>query len=129
MPAVDAGLKYRADLPAAEDVRRQQARWQAEETRAREDGDLTAARDCRARVEQATRWLTRLGELPPGEAFPLRITLWRLGGAAWLFVGGEHYQALQTSLRARFPGLPIVVTLTGGWLPGYVPTASACGKG
>jgi hypothetical protein len=123
-------LPYRADLPAAEEVRRQQARWQAEEARAREERDLVAARDCRARVEQMTRWLARLGEIPPGVAFPLPITLWRLGGAVWLFVPGEHYQTLQTSLRARFPGRPIVVvTLTGGWLPGYVPPAAAYGKG
>jgi hypothetical protein len=123
-------LPYRADLPAAEEVQRQQARWQAEEALAREEGDMVAARDCRARVEQMTRWLARLGEIPPGLAFPLPITLWRLGGAVWLFVPGEHYQILQTSLRARFPGRPIVVvTLTGGWLPGYVPTAAAYGKG
>jgi hypothetical protein len=123
-------LPYRADLPAAEEMRKQQARWQAEEARAREEGNLAAARDCRARVEQATRWLTRLGELPPGVAFPLPITLWQLGGATWLFVPGEHYQFLQTSLRARFPGRPIVVvTLTGGWLPGYLPTAATYGKG
>jgi hypothetical protein len=123
-------LPYRADLPAAEEVRRQQARWQAEEARAQEERDLVAVRDCRARVEQMTRWLARLGEIPPGEAFPLPITLWRLGDAVWLFVPGEHYQALQTLLRARFPGRPIVVvTLTGGWLPGYVPPAAAYGKG
>jgi hypothetical protein len=123
-------LPYRADLPTAEEVRARQAHWQAEEARAQQVGDLAAARDCRARVEQATRWLARLGELPPGAAFPLPITLWRLGDAVWLFVPGEHYQSLQTSLRARFPGRPIiVVTLTGGWLPGYLPTAATYGKG
>jgi hypothetical protein len=123
-------LPYRADLPAAEELRERQAHWQAVEARARQEGDLAAARDCRARVEQATRWLARLGELPPGPAFPLRITLWWLGDAVWLFVPGEHYQFLQTSLRARFPRLPIVVvTLTGGWLPGYLPTAQTYGKG
>src|SRR5262245_55264778 len=123
-------LPYRADLPAAEEVRRQQAHWQAEEARAQEQGDSAAARDCRARVEQATRWLARLGEIPPGVAFPLPIMLWRIGDAVWLFVPGEHYQFLQTSLRDRFPRRPIVVvTLTGGWLPGYVPTAATYGKG
>jgi hypothetical protein len=123
-------LPYRADLPSAPEVQRQQAHWQAEEARARSQGDLAAARDCRARVEQMARWLARLGEIPPGAAFPLEITLWRLGDAVWLFVPGEHYQTLQTSLRASFPGRPIVVvTLTGGWLPGYVPTAATYGKG
>ena len=77
-----------------------------------------------------TRWLARLGEIPPGVAFRLPITLWRLGDAVWLFVPGEHYQFLQTSLRERFPRRPIVVvTLTGGWLPGYVPTAQTYSKG
>jgi hypothetical protein len=131
-------LPYRADLPTPEEVRRQQAHWQVEETRAREQGDPAAARDCRARVEQMTRWLARLAELPqpraghaaPGVAFPLQIALWRFGDALWLFVPGEHYQSLQTSLRARFPGQPlVVVTLTGDWLPGYVPPASTYGKG
>src|SRR5262245_61327097 len=123
-------LPYRADLPAADEVRRQQAHRQAEEARAREQGDPAAGRDCRARVEQATRWLARLGEVPTGVAFRLPITLWRLGDAVWLFVPGEHYQFLQTSLRDRFPRRPIVVvTLTGGWLPGYVPTAATYGKG
>ena len=58
------------------------------------------------------------------------LALWRLGDAVWVFVPGEHYQTLQTALRARFARRPIlVVTLTGGWLPGYVPTAAAYGKG
>jgi hypothetical protein len=123
-------LPYRADLPAAEEVRRQQAHWQVEEARARAEGNLVSARDCRARVERMTRLLARLGEIPPGEAFPLKITLWRLGDAVWLFVPGEHYQALQTSLRERFAGRPIVVvTLTGDSVPGYVPTAATYGKG
>jgi hypothetical protein len=123
-------LPYRADLPTAEEARGRQAHWQAEEARAREAGDVAGARDCRARAEQMTRWLLRLGEVPPGAAFPLRIVLWRLGEGLWLFVPGEHYQALQTSLRARFLGRPIVVvTLTGGWLPGYVPTAQTYSKG
>lgn len=124
------GLPYRADLPVAEELHKQRAHWQAEETRARADGNLGAASDCRARFEQMTRWLSRLAEIPPGAAFPLPIALWRLGSAVWLFIPGEHYQTLQMSLRARFPGRPLfVVTLTGGWLPGYVPPAATYGKG
>jgi hypothetical protein len=125
-------LPYRADLPTIEEAQQQQAHWQAEEEeeRARDQGNENHARDCRAKVEQMTRWLARLRELPPGPTFPLRITLWRLGDGLWLFVPGEHYQHLQTSLRSRFPGRPVVVTtLTGGWLPGYLPTATMYGKG
>ena len=33
-------------------------------------------------------------------------------------------------VRERFPGVPImVITLTNGWRPGYLPTADAYGKG
>jgi hypothetical protein len=123
-------LPYRADLLTIDQAQSQQAHWQEEETLARQQGDPIRVRDCRAKVEQMTRWLARLHGLPPGEGFPFSITLGRLGDAWWLFVPGEHYQSLQTSLRASFPDQPIVVvTLTGGWLPGYVPTADTYGKG
>ncbi|MCI0684908.1 MAG: hypothetical protein L0Y71_22660 [Gemmataceae bacterium] len=123
-------LPYRSDLPTIEDSARQQVSWQGEEARAREKGDAIRARDCRAKVEQMTRWLARLRELPPGKTFSFPVTLWRLGDAFWVIVPGEHYQALQTTLRGRFPKHPIVVvTLTGDWLPGYVPTAATYGYG
>lgn len=123
-------LPYRADLPTIDEARKQEAHWKDEENRARERGDALGTRDCRAKVEQMTRWLARLRDLPPGVKFPFQITLWQLGDALWLFVPGEHYQLLQTALREKFPGHPIiVVTLTGGWLPGYLPTTSTYGKG
>jgi hypothetical protein len=123
-------LPYRADLPALAEIQQQQSRWQGEEVQAREAGDAIRARECRARVEQATRWLARLHALPPGKTFAFPITLWQLGDALWVVLPGEHYQALQTKLRARFPQHPIVVvTLTGDWLPGYVPTAATYGYG
>ena len=123
-------LPYRADLPTIDDARKQEAHWKEEENRARERGDAIGTRDCRAKVEQMTRWLARLRDLPTGVQFPFQITLWQLGDALWLFVPGEHYQYLQTALREQLPVRPIiVVTLTGGWLPGYLPTASTYGKG
>src|SRR5262249_36406521 len=123
-------LPYRADLPTLAGAQEQQARWRGEEAKAREAGDAIRARDCRARVEQATRWLARLHELRPGKTFAFPITLWQLGDAFWVILPGEHYQALQTTLRARFPQNPIVVvTLTGDWLPGYLPTAPTYGYG
>ncbi|MCE9533909.1 MAG: hypothetical protein K8T89_22690 [Planctomycetes bacterium] len=123
-------LPYRAELLTIDEARKQEAHWKEEESRARERGDTLGTRDCRAKVEQMTRWLARLRDLPTGTKFPFQITLWQLGDALWLFVPGEHYQLLQTALRAQFPGRPIlVVTLTGGWLPGYLPTESSYGKG
>jgi hypothetical protein len=122
-------LAYRPDLPSAEQTQAELAEWQRREAEAIAAGNAELARDCRARAEQATRQLWRLGALPRGN-FPLPVTLARLGGAAWLFVAGEHYQNLQTALRQRLPDLPIMVsTITGGWQPGYIPPADIYGRG
>jgi hypothetical protein len=122
-------LRYRPDLATAEQAQAELARWQTAEQKAVAAGNASQARDYHARVEQAHRQLWRLSALPP-ERFPLGITLARLGNAAWLFVPGEHYQILQTTLRRRFPQQPIVVaTLTGGWQPGYIPPADIYGRG
>jgi len=123
-------LTYRTDLPTKQQAAALLERYQAEEHAAHTRGDAAAARDARAMVERQTRMIRRLAQLPTGDHYPLRIDLWRLGDAIWLFVPGEHYSFLQTSLRARFPGVPIVVTtLTGGWGPSYIPTRATYGKG
>jgi hypothetical protein len=81
-------------------------------------------------VERMTRWRTRVAVLPRGDAFPLPVTLWRMGDALWLALEAEHYQHLQRSLRLRFPAVPIMVmTLANGSRPSYLPTAEAYGKG
>src|SRR5205823_2819471 len=80
--------------------------------------------------ERLTRRLVRLGNLPPGAAFPFPVALWQVGDAVWLAVEGEHYQVLQHSLRDRFPGTPmLVLTLANGSRPAYLPPADAYGKG
>lgn len=123
-------LPYRPDLPTKEQARAALTRYQSEETAARSRGNEAAARDARAMVERQTRMIRRLEQLPSGDKYPLHIELWRMGDAIWLFVPGEHYSFLQTSLRARFPSVPIVVvTLTGGWGPSYIPTRETYGKG
>jgi hypothetical protein len=126
----NAELPYRPDLPTIDETLAEQERWSGEERRAQEKGDAILARDCRAKVERMTRQLHRLRQLPAGKTYPLPVHLWRWGDVWWLFVPGEHYQSLQTTLRARFPDQPIVVTtLTGNWQPGYVPPASTYGYG
>jgi hypothetical protein len=123
-------LPYRADLPTRESAVAEQARWRAEEEAARRAGDLSRARDCRALAERATRWLTRLEVLPAGPSFPLPAWLWQTGDALWLAVEAEHYNVLQRTLRARFPGVPLVVmTLANGSRATYLPAADAYGKG
>jgi hypothetical protein len=123
-------LPYRSDLPTREQAISALARYQSEEAASHSRGDEAAARDARAMVERQTRMIRRLEQLPKDNHYPLRIELWRIGDAIWLALPGEHYSFLQTSLRTRFPGVPImVITLTGGWGPSYIPTRETYGKG
>jgi hypothetical protein len=125
----DTPLPYRPDLPSVAQAQADLDRWRREESSASAAGQIEQARECHARGEQATRQLWRLSALPP-DRFPLPVTLARLGDAFWLCVAGEHYQTLQTTLRDRFPTVPLIVaTLTSGWQPGYIPPADTYGRG
>jgi hypothetical protein len=122
-------LAYRSDLPTRAETESQLAEWSSAEQSALAVGDQARARDCRAQVERMTRQLARLDGLPPGDTFELTVHLLRLGDALWVLIPGEHYQFLQTTLRERFGGHPFIVsTVTGGWSPGYVPTAETYGR-
>jgi hypothetical protein len=123
-------LPYRQELPSREWTESERVRWQSAGEEARRAGDEGRARDCRAMEERMTRWLTRLAALPPGDSFPFPITLWEMGDAFWLAVEAEHYQALQRSLRERFPEVPILVlTLANGARVSYLPEAATYRKG
>lgn len=121
-------LPYRTDLPTQEATRSELAKWEAELARA--GNDLARISECRARVEQMTRQLARLESLPPGAAYPLPVSVSRVGGAIWVFTPGELYQQFQTTLRYRFPHAAIVVaTVTNDWQPGYLPAEESYGHG
>jgi hypothetical protein len=125
-----ARLPYRLELPTEDATRAELASWEKEEAAARAAGDVARVSECRARAEQMTRQLARLASLPAGTAYPLPVRLTRIGGAVWVFTAGELYQHFQTTVRARFPGLAVVVaTLTNDWQPGYLPAARAYGHG
>ena len=96
-------LSYRTGLPSRQQVAAERERRLSEEEAARAAGDEQRARDCRAMVERATRLLSRLDSLPPGDSFPYQIALWRMGDAVWLAVQGEPYNLLQRSPAAAFP--------------------------
>jgi hypothetical protein len=128
--SIDVSLAYRPDLSTPDQTRAELTHWQTAEAAAREAGDENLVRDARANVERMNRQLARLSALPPGKGFPYRASLLRLGDAVWLFFPGELYQALQTSLRKRFPQTPLVIaTIAGDWQPGYLPAADAYGQG
>lgn len=123
-------LPYRGTSLTRDQVESELERCIAEEAQARAAGDQTRAADFRALAEQQTRRLQRLDFLPSGESMACSIWLWSLGDAFWLAVEGEPYQLLQTSLRGRFPGVPIMVaSLANGARANYLPPAAAYGSG
>lgn len=123
-------LPYRHDMQTHAETLADRDLWQQREQQARAEGNEQLTRDCRAQVEQRERQLVRLRELPEGPCCPVTIRLGWLGDALWLFVPGEIYQILQTTLRARFPDYPLIITtLSNDWSPGYIPPASKFGYG
>lgn len=85
-------------------------------------GDPIAIRDATALRERARRRLLRAPTLPDGGTTPFELGLWQIGGAFVLGVPAEPYSALQTELRARFPGRPILVSaVTNGTLAYLLP--------
>jgi hypothetical protein len=126
----DVALPYPDDRLTAADLRAERAALLAAEDAAREAGDLDKASDLRALVERKTRALVRVVALPDGDAFPFPVTLLKTGTAIWIVVEGEPYQALQRTLRERFPDEPILVLeLANGSRCSYLPPAEIYGKG
>lgn len=127
---INIDLPYRHDLPTIEQTTAEREQWQAEEAKAREAGNETRLRDCRAQIEQRTRQLTRLNALAPGRSCPLPVHIGQLGDAIWVMLPGELYQSFQIALRERFAPRPVIVTtLTNDWQPGYIPPAATFGYG
>lgn len=125
-----ADLPYRHDLPSIDETRQRLADWSRQESIAASDHNDEQRAYCRAMAEQMQRQIWRQESLPVGKCFPLNVQLFHCGQSRWLFVPGEHYQILQTTLRQRFPEMPwIVVTICNGWQPGYVPPAIKFGYG
>ena len=123
-------LQYRPGQPTVGETEAGLKRFQADEEAARAVGDAQRAADCRAMAERSRRLLHRLSQLPRGDGFPLQVVLWRMGDAFWLAVQGESYSLLQTELRRRFPGTPIVVaSIAADWGASYLPPAQIYGLG
>lgn len=123
-------LPLRDGLPTLESLAAERARQVQAETTARAAGDEGLARQCRARIEVADRQMVRLRDITPGRPYPFPIHLWQLGDAVWVAVESEHYQILQTHLRDRFPGRPIIVaTVVNGSLHTYLPPREVYGTG
>lgn len=123
-------LPYRTDLGTIEEIATELERLRESERQHRDRGDDVAAADLRAQVERRRRNLARRRALPPGETYPYRAIVWRLGEAVWIGVQGEPYSLLQTELRRRFPETPIIATSIGwDWSVAYLPPRELYGRG
>jgi hypothetical protein len=123
-------ISYRPELPKPADVEKDRSRWLADEEAARQRGDTVRVRDCRAMVERGTRMMARLQLLPAGKTYPYQLQVWRMGDAIWVAAQGESYSLLQTALREKFPGVPIIVcSIANEWGPSYLPPAKLYGSG
>ncbi len=123
-------LPYRLDLPKVDATKAELVKWESEEAAARAANDTNRVSECRARGEQMRRQLARLAAMPNGPAYPYRVALSRLGDSVWVFCPGELYHIFQTTLRARFPHVAVMIaTVTNDWQPGYLPAAGSYGYG
>jgi len=123
-------LKYRPGRPTLAETKAEQEELQAQESAARDAGDDQRAADLRALVERKQRLLHRLMQLPPGDAYPLNVVLWRIGDAIWLGVQGESYSLLQTELRRRFPEKTLILaSIATNWGASYLPPRELYGTG
>ena len=125
--SVDLPMKKRQD---PESLRDEVARWSEAERAADAAGAAEEARSCGARAERARRWLARIANLPPGETYPYRFSVCRMGDSIWVTCGGEPYSDLQVALRRRFPRFAILVSpLAGNVQVAYLLRKDAYGKG
>jgi hypothetical protein len=117
-------------LPAHEVVVARREERRQRESAALAAGEPERAREFRALAERDTRLLGRIASLSPGDTYPLPASAWRVGEAVWVTIGSEIYSAFQTTLRARFPGVPILVTpLTNDSDASYLPPRELYGRG
>ena len=121
-------LPYRSDRPTIASLESERTNCLAEEQASLKAGDAMKARDCRALAERLTRAITKWSAVPSGETYPYDVVVMQLGEAVWLTFEGEPYQLLQTELRRRFPGVPMVMSVIGdGWRSSYLPAKDSYG--
>lgn len=123
-------LQFR-ELPTREELERRVATWRTREAEAKQAGDQSALRDCRARIERVRRAMRRLEELPGEGQGPARyrIALWQLGEGVLVGVGGEPYNLLQRELRDRLPGTPILFAVLSNEPYSYILPRDLYGSG
>lgn len=104
--------------------------WGTKQQEADAQGDKIAARNYGARAERARRWRMRVHYLIDRPTYTYHFSVHRLGDAIWITTGGEPYNVLQTELRRRFPGHPLLITpLAGDFQVAYLLPSDRYGRG
>lgn len=113
--------------PSRELLLEQLEEWQEKASAAVGDEQLLS--QCRARIERLHRALRRLEERSDAGDLSYRIHLWRMGRCVFVLLGGEPYNALQRTLRARFPQVALVFAVLCNEPHSYILPRAECGKG
>ena len=130
-----AGATFHADLPLKpkpdpDALRAVIEQWTARQAEADGRGDAVTARDAGARAERARRWLSYLQDMPAGDTYPLRFSVYQLGDAFWVTAGGEPFSLIQTELRRRFPQQIVLFSpMTSDYTVAYLMPADQYGIG
>jgi hypothetical protein len=106
-------LPYRS-LPDADTLSSDLQRYSQEQARADADDDPVKARDLGARAERCRRWLARLAELPEGDQFPYRFSVFQFGDALWITCSAEPYSLLARELCRRYPDMTTLISPIAG---------------
>ncbi len=115
-------LPYRTDLRQPDVVHSEIVDWESQSQEPAE-GQPGRAGVARAMAERCRREWERLSPLPPGDVYPLRVDLVRLGDAHLVLLEGEPYYQLMPDLQAAFPAATILVgVLSEGSRCSYLPT-------
>ena len=101
-------------LPDVEALKADLERYTQEQEKADAAGEAVTARDAAARAERCRRWLRRISELPPGDGFPYRFSVYEMGDAVWITCSAEPCSPLATGLRRRFSDKIIFISPLAG---------------
>ena len=91
------------------------------------ESDIAATDDpvMRERLRRKIRIRKIVGE---DASFRFPVWIWRLGDSAVIGHPGEAYSEMQTTVRAAFPGLPVIVMNVANGSIGYLPPAKDYSK-
>jgi hypothetical protein len=122
------------DAGQLRDSEQLEARLRTVELRRKEDIGVVdslsgATPDSVQEQEKALRRRFLSEALGDGPVYEMPVWAWRLGGALLVAIPNEPYSVLQSELRRRFAGTPVLVLGVTNGTMGYLPPEETYGRG